>query len=532
MQIYSVEEMRLIEKNAFGVQKISESIIIENVAINATAYFEKKFATKVESGGHGHFFYFLIGKGNNGADGVAIARHLANKNHNVVVNLLFKNQKLSQELMRQIEVAKNFGVKFSDESIESDIGYLEDKCDLIIVDAVFGIGLNDELPKSVGEHFKFINKLDKNVTKIAIDIPSGVHGDYGLFDENAFCADITLAIHSYKNGHFSVSSLDRIGDLVVIDAGFDKRFTFPNNNRLFLYNEANNNPFSFSNDLMEGFSNLFNVDNFAYKNTLGHLLIIGGSKGLSGAPVLSSLAASKVGVGLVTIATWEESFLELNSKMPPSIMSQSIETLLEKSKADLKEYLNQKFSAIVIGPGLSVSENSLKILKLILDVYQNQIVLDADAINVLAHFKKQSLLSSSEAKIILTPHLGELKRLAENDFCSKNSISCVEEFAAKFNVTVVFKCGPLTITSHKDRSTFVNFLPNPSLARAGSGDILAGIIGGMIARLGEEHIVDSANFSVMMLSALGFMASSNNRSPLSNNALDLLSAIDNFFNLN
>lgn len=226
-------------------------------------------------------------------------------------------------------------------------------------------------------------------------------------------------------------------------------------------------------------------DESAHKNMFGHILVIGGSSGMTGASILSSRAALAVGSGLVTAATWQKSYAELTYRMIPEVMTTII------GKPLLEEI--DKYSALVIGPGIG---KGLAIRRTVVDLikqYQGPIVIDADGINALSFEKDIKLLQSRDSFTVVTPHVGELARFIgkRSSEISNDTIGILKKHASLAKICFVLK-GATTYITDKGEDIFYNQAPNNGMATAGSGDVLAGIIGGLIGQMRELN--DQVNF--------------------------------------
>ncbi len=463
MRIVDIKEMKDIETQAKEEYFFDENLIIENVGVQGAAVIQKKIldnVTDVE-------ILFLVGKGNNGADGLAIARHLTTHGNNVRAFRFFSEEDSTVELNKQAKMSEAYGVK---------INYIEDHGELegyfsqlpgniIIVDALFGTGVHLPLSNFL---YDVINYVNENASYIvSVDIPSGVEGDTGFIQGNAVHANTTLAVALPKLGYYMADGARLVGEVEVLTVGFP--FNVLNKGNKFLL------------DIGDVVDPITRRDKFADKKIFGHTLVIGGSHGLTGAPVMASQAALKVGAGLITAATWEPQYNELLSRLIPEVMTGYIPLDTNKWPRLISD-LN-KYSAIVIGPGLARSTRARKLVLEILSNFSGPVVIDADAINVLNLDEDREVFSVRNAPTVLTPHFGEFARFSgvTIDELERRPVHYLKQLVDQTNCTVLLK-GPCSYIGFTDGSVYFNFFPNDGMATGGAGDVLAGILGGLLGQ--------------------------------------------------
>lgn len=476
MRIVSVAEMRAIEKKSFEQYLLDERLVIENVGIQGAAIFYQEMIQKDKISA----FIFLIGKGNNGADGLAISRNLSNKyGISVVVFLTFPESECSGELKHQLKMAQSFGVRVESLVNSQDFAsyYAQLNGKVILVDAMFGSGVRLPLPQKIYDLISLVNNLE--VPVIAIDIPSGVEGDTGKIMGNAIAAHWTLAIGAPKLGCFLADGVEHAGELLLLDAGFPVE--------LFQSGDKFQVEFSDVVDLLNKRSK------YADKKINGHVLVVGGSLGLTGALILATQAALKVGTGLVTAATWEEQHLEYLSRQIPEIMS----CIISQDENSWDEFIASmaKYDTVVIGPGLGRSDKVRRLVLKILSDFKGPVVIDADAIFALSLKEDLSLLSNRNYPTIFTPHAGEFARLKDlsKQQTHAQAFLYLQELIHQTAATVILK-GPCTLIGFASGKYYFNFSPNEGMATGGTGDVLAGILGGLLAQeFARSKILQSGN---------------------------------------
>ncbi|MBL6988778.1 MAG: NAD(P)H-hydrate dehydratase [Bacteriovoracaceae bacterium] len=470
MRIVSLEEIKQIEQTTFGPYHILETQIIENVGIR-TCEFIKQLINSSDLPKESQVVVFL-GSGNNASDGLAAARHLLNSNVNVSAIELFPDKKKSPELILQMKQAKAFGVSILNFTtfleLKSFVAGLPPHC--IVVDAIVGTGFRPPLNEYLSHVLTVINQM--KATIVSLDIPSGISGLDGQMDSVAIKASHTLAVAVPKLGHFLDMGLTHSGKLTVIDVGFPTNLLCGGDKTLITsLNVA---------------WNLLKRDPLAHKNDFGHTLCIGGSKGLTGAIILAATSAQKMGVGLISVYTWQDCYQELTSKIAPEIMTG---VLKATTKDEISHFVSSlsKYNSIVIGPGLGTSKTALEIVRLILLKFMGPVIVDADAINLLDSIKDQKLISKRTAPTVFTPHPGELSKfsgLAKKQLL-KTPLEVLKKLSNSLNATIVLK-GACSYIQTPSNLSFIYFSPNDGMATAGSGDVLAGILGGVFAQAGTN----------------------------------------------
>jgi NAD(P)H-hydrate epimerase len=226
---------------------------------------------------------------------------------------------------------------------------------------------------------------------------------------------------------------------------------------------------------------------FDHKNRFGHLLLMGGSKGLTGALIMAATAGLKAGPGLISAVTWEENYHELSSRITPEVMTGTI-PVKERLK-DLEGVLRNmnSYSAIVVGPGLGKTSKARDLLEEVLNHFSGALVLDADALKLLNLKTDREILNQRKAPTILTPHIAEFADLLDisRELVLANPIELLKETLDQLNCCIVLK-GPCTFVGNPNGEIAINYFPNDGMATGGTGDVLAGIIGGFLAQINPK----------------------------------------------
>lgn len=464
MRIVTHAEMKEMEKVAQTRHHFPEKLIIENVALLGANAIVKKLGPEIHLGE----LIFMIGKGFNGGTGLAIARHLASMGHEARAFLLFDEKDCSNEVKEQLKIAKTYGVRVTHiDEVSALEGYFQHNSQpKIFIDAIFGTGVRLPLSHFLYDVINLINQ-EKAYT-ISLDIPTGIEGDSGLMQGNAIMADMTLAVGLPKLGYYQADGARHVGEVEVIPSGLPQEIIQKNGDKFLIDQDLKN-------DLPPA------RNKFGDKKLFGHTLVIGGSHGLTGALVMSSTAALKVGAGLVTASTWEPQYQEFMSRLIPEVMTGYVPNDQAKWGKLIKDLV--KYDSIVIGPGLGRSLRSRALVLEILNNFSGPVVLDADAINVLNIKDDAEVFRVRNAPTLMTPHFGEFARFTgvPLEDVVKEPYHYLKETIERINCSVILK-GPCTYLGFPNGKTYFNFSPNDGMATGGVGDVLAGILGGFIAQ--------------------------------------------------
>ncbi len=475
MRVVNAREVEAIEEITIKEMGFSEGLLIENAGMNGANYLHETFLVDLAF----QETIILVGKGTNGANGLAIGRHLANKGHSVRAFLLFSPEEFDDELNRQLSLAKKFGVKTNEirntEQLESYFTQTGD--DFFIIDAILGMGYRAPLSNYLFDVVNLIN--DYATVLIALDVPTGIKGDTGSMSGNAMRADFTMAIGLPKVCHYIGEGATHSGQLVIIECGFPSK-TLSGGDKFLLGLDSISDEVKFRNK-------------FAHKNTFGHCLVVGGSQGMTGTVLMASLAALKVGTGLVTASTWEDCYPELCSRIVPEIMTGLIPTEKEGVDEIIKELA--RWDSIVLGPGLGRSKRARSTVLRVLNHFAGPVVVDADAIRVLNIEEDAKVLTDRKWPTILTPHMGEFADFMGVDKAKvlENPMGHLKRLVERTNSCILLK-GACSYLGLPNGETFINYFPNDGMASSGSGDVLSGILGGLLAQSPME-VRSSAMFA-------------------------------------
>lgn len=417
----------------------------------------------------------ICGSGNNGGDGYAIARLLHLKGHDVTIFFAGNSQKRSEENAQQAKIAAHYEIP-----VITNLGTEEYS---VIIDALFGTGLKREVTGHYREVLCSVNQMAGK--KVAVDLPSGIHDTTGAWMGIAFCADLTVAIAFPKRGLFLQEGNVCAGKILTGDIGISSE-TFSEGTVTFGYEKQ---------DLFLGFPKR---KKNSHKGSYGKVLMIAGSKGMSGAAYLSAKAAYAVGAGLVQIYTHEENRVILQQLLPEAII-----TTYDTFDSEQLEKLIQWADLIGIGCGLGKSDTAERVMQYTLKRALVPCVVDADGINILS--KHMEWIEETNALIVLTPHMKEMSRMLQ---CSvreliEQRMEKLHAFVERYKVVCVLK-DARTFVAKEHRNTYLNLSGNAAMAKAGSGDVLAGVIVGILAQQCEPYT--SACLGVFLHGLAGDMA--------------------------
>ena len=442
--LYQIQEIRQLEQWALeaGITEYQLMVAAGEAAFNAliTRWPEAKHIA------------VCAGRGNNGGDGFVIAR-LAHEYGLQVSLYLIEEQRssaLTPSTARAAEACKALGLVI--QPWTSPFTLLQTD---VIVDALLGIGISGTLKKTYCAAIDAINTAGCPV--LAVDIPSGIHADTGAICGYAIKADLTVTFIGLKRGLYTATGPMHAGNILCCSLGIP--FT--------LYNRLTPTA-----ELLDG-SHIHTLlpkrPKDSHKGSYGHVLVIGGDYGMGGAVRMAAEAAARVGSGLVTVATRPE-HVPIVSGARPELMCHQV-----ARDSDLEPLL-KRASVIVIGPGLGKTEWAKSLLNTVLDSSLPK-VLDADALNLL------SLGPVSRADWVLTPHLGEAARLlnCSTQAIQDNRFNAIHDLQQKYHGVIVLK-GSGTLIKNENPMVFICPAGNPGMASGGMGDILSGVIGGLLAQ--------------------------------------------------
>ena len=458
--IVTGEEMQQFDANTIEHFKVPGLVLMEQAALASVEEITKQFPNKTEK------VLVLSGKGNNGGDALAIARLLTQKGYSVEIYIV------SNRPWNRMDFSESAGIQYDiikTMNIPIVTNLLSDSYD-IIIDGIFGVGLNRPVTGNAAKIIEQVNAFQGY--KIALDIPSGVHAATGNICGVAFQADVTITFAFLKRGLYLFPGAKYAGKIVKKEIGITEE--------------------SFLGQSPSMFSLCGNVKDYipprnswGHKGTFGKVLLIAGSKNIGGAAILAGRACMMSGCGMLRICTHKEQKQELLITLPEAMVD-SYENISEAVK-QLEKGLSWA-DVIAIGPGMGTDETANELLRTVIMKSTKPVVMDADALNLLAKEENYQLLKKyqnteeTKRKLILTPHPMELSRISR---CSREELSAqgleIAKKIAEDLQAIVIKKDARTIICDKESPFAINLCGNSGMATAGSGDVLTGITAAMLA---------------------------------------------------
>ncbi len=476
MKIFSTQQIAVIDQFTIEQEPISDLDLMERASLQMTNWVVQNISNEKK-------LMFFAGPGNNGGDALAVARLLAGLDYQCEMFVLDFRKGLqgapAQNLIRLKEQGK---VLVQMIASEDDLPVIEKEH--VVLDGLFGSGLNrmlDGLPATIVER---VNASGAKV--VAIDIPSGLMGEDNSTNDisRIVKAEHTLTLQFPKLSFFFPEHEALLGKVEVLPIGLHPQVM-----------EETETPYCLLEpDLLA--QKLIRRSKFSHKGTFGHALLIAGSYGKIGASVLAANACLRSGVGLLTAHLPHSGYPIMQTALPEAMCS------IDPSDLMFTEFPSlDQFSAIGIGPALGLKPNSRRALKQLLEAKPGKIVLDADALNILSMHPEWLKLLPVGA--ILTPHPKEFERLVGESSNSYTRLQKQRDFAREYQVYVVLK-GAHTSIATPDGKVYFNNTGNPGMATAGSGDVLTGIILGLLAQAYEP--LDAALLGVWIHGVAGDLA--------------------------
>lgn len=435
LNILSGNRVRYLDAAYVEAQGISSWQLMERAAVQFANWFIGNFSESQKP------VLIFCGPGNNGGDGVAIARLISERFSDVTLIHLESPESCS------LDFQHNWGrLPQRVATLPWDSWEHYSSSDTIVIDGIFGVGINRPVEGKYALAIKAINELPG--TKVSIDIPSGIPADACL-EGTAVRADFTVTFQFPKLSLMFPEHASNVGEMVLLDIGFEESFVDPFSEGKYFLRETDIPPFH---KVFHGFS---------HKGDFGRVLLIGGSTGKIGAMVLAARAALRTGSGLVSVSIPQPERQILQIAVPEAMVTVKL----------LREELSG-FDAIGIGPGWGTAIDPLE-FEAILNATKRPVVVDADGLNALA--KNPHLLDFLPAESILTPHLKEFERLAGPCSCHRDRLEKAREYAATHRVYLVLK-GAFSVISFPNGKQYFNSTGNKFMATAGSGDVLTGML--------------------------------------------------------
>lgn len=538
MLLVTPEQMKKIEERSEELG-VSKKQLMENAGAALAEVIDEHCRAEIEGAPENKSIVFMAGSGNNGGDCFVAANKLIYRGYDVtVINFCGKPQtdiaaeqfdKLPKDHVKIIKAYRSENVKAAIEaaelsymtlSQESDLNSLAEKKDLtpldkirlgekkridrvlkalvkadVIVDGIFGTGFHGQLDEEISAFLK----AGSRAYRFAVDVPSGGNSETGEASEGTFAADETLAFGALKTGLTQYPLKGLCGRIQIINIGIpEEAYNLPDEQRTYRLIDS---------DETEDFPKKRRPD--TYKGDFGRVLVIAGSSRMRGAAVLAASGALRSGAGLVRVASCEKCIDTVSASSPEAVFL-PLECddygyiLFDDNKKLISEAI-EKADDVLIGCGMGVTPDTVELTRFVIENAEIPIILDADGINCIV--SDIDILLKKKTDVILTPHAGEMAKLAGTSIeeINSNRFAAATQFAEKYGVIVMLK-GAGTIVADAGK-TSVNSTGNPGMSRGGSGDVLAGITASFAAQ--GHSLFDAARFAAYVHGLAGDIAAEN-----------------------
>jgi ADP-dependent NAD(P)H-hydrate dehydratase / NAD(P)H-hydrate epimerase len=502
MKAVTVDVMRELDRKTIEEYGVPGEVLMERAGVGVAGHIIEWIET---IGHHARRAIILAGKGNNGGDAYVVARRLYESTElDIVILAACPVEDLEGEaLIHATKTLEETPIKVAEE-FESEMFKAGD----IIIDGLLGTGIKGVPKPPYDNWIKVINSL--NLPVISLDIPSGMNGDDGS-GKNCIKADLTINIGLPKIGIVADQAIGQCGQLRSVDIGIPEHYISALNSEFEVEFEHDTRKF------------LSRLPSNAHKNSIGRVLVIGGSAAYPGAPLLAAKSALRGGAGLVTLAVPEHvnyPYCDCHSLIIRKITDDGNGVFCKKSIDQIATLINEH-DVIVIGPGIGQQRCLINFMTFVCAT-EKTLVIDADALNVIAEVPS---LYQEKTSNILTPHPGEMKRLMLafdlDDMLGADRLEQATALAVAIDSTIVLK-GARTVVASPDERYSINSSGSPALATAGSGDCLAGLLGACL--LNQEDCFDAVKAAVFIHGLAGELSHYGKRGLIADDLPELIPA--------
>jgi len=467
VKILNGQQMRNIDQRATRDYGIPGLILMENAGLQVVDFLESHYDDLED-----RQILILCGKGNNGGDGMVVARHLHNRGYSLRVLLFARRSEIKGDPETNLSILDKMSVEVQELSdVRAWHEFLPELAGYdLVLDALLGTGSQGAVKGYLEEVIRDVN--NSSAERVAVDLPSGLSADSNEIPGICIDADATVTFACPKIPHVFLPAEEKVGEVFVTDIGIPEEAVEAEGVRL----------------------NLVDADDLAHylpprkveshKGDYGHLMVVAGSKGKPGAARMVAEGAFRAGVGLVTVATPES----VQPILAPQVMEMMTEPLPETREGTLSAKATARvlklldgMGVLTLGPGLSTAAETQSFIREVVSATRIPLILDADGLN--AFSQSPELLSGKDRPLILTPHPGEMGRLLgiSSTEVQKNRIAVCQKFSTDHFCFLVLK-GYRTLISDPEGNIWANPTGNPGMATAGSGDVLTGILSGLVAQ--------------------------------------------------
>ncbi len=462
--LVTAQQMKELDSKATSQYGIPSILLMENAGRSVA-----EVADTMLDDAEGAIVTIIAGPGNNGGDGFVAARHLHNMGAKVAIAYYGEEIGGQGDAAINRDIAQKMKLDIIQNPSKDDLLSLLSKSDLVI-DALLGTGIKGNVRPTQSEIISIINECCSPV--LSVDIPSGIDADTGNICGNSVMADVTITFALPKIGLVNYPGAMFVGELMVADIGIPKELLLKSGSNCFIVNKE-----------IVGFALPERLPD-AHKGCYGKVAIVAGSVGLTGAAVLAAEGALRMGAGLVTVACPESlnDILEakLTEQMTFPVPECSHRAFGNASIEKVKQFIGERDS-VVLGPGVGRNMETVEFILNLIESLEKPAIIDADGLYAIA--SDLDVLKKAKAPIIITPHPGEMAMLVGTgiDYIQSNRLEIAVNFAKENNVIVILK-GAGTIIASPDGDTFINPTGCPGMATGGTGDVLSGMIGALLAR--------------------------------------------------
>ncbi len=466
MIVVTAEQMREMDRLTIQKYGVPSLTLMERAGEAIAAAILKRFQGVAKRG-----VLIVAGKGNNGGDGLVVARLLKRKGIPCEVVLLARQDEVSRDAAHNLKAflkLRGRVIEVSQSSISSLRERMKGKG--LLVDAILGTGTRNDVLGLYAEVITLMNASGLPI--VAVDIPSGLHTDSGTPLGVGIQAEMTVALGYPKLGQVGYPGLNYVGDLVVGDIGIDTRAVAEVSPQTELLEQEE----------MGWLVPLRHPD--THKGTYGHVLVMAGSRGKTGAAIMACRAAMRIGAGLVTLAAPRS----LNNILAGALVEVMTEPLRDNAAEEMETLTDEEWrrllerkNVVLFGPGLGVADSTRMALRWLLRNLDVPWVIDADGLNNLS--LELDRLRYAKVPPVITPHPGEMARLLgeRNDAVNRDRTEVARAFAVKYGCHVVLK-GARTVIATAEGKVFINPTGNPGMASGGMGDVLAGMLAAILGQ--------------------------------------------------
>lgn len=464
MKLAINSEMKKLDKVAIEDYEIQSAVLMENAGALVAANIIEMETVKTVT--------VVCGTGNNGGDGFVAARHLHNKGVQIKVFVIGNMKDISGDALINLNILRKMELPIENIKELNNLIRLEKatKVSDLTIDAVFGTGFNRALEILYTSVFDIINENSKFI--LAIDIPSGIHGDSGEADEHAINAQRTITFTIPKCGNILHPGSERTGELIVKDIGIPKRIIEEMKIKRNIITEQSVMKFF---PWRRGFS---------HKGDYGRVNVIAGSTGLTGAAILTCRSALRSGIGLLKLYIPESLAVLITHSVPEAItipLQEVRKGVIGITHFDRIIEDSGSSDVVAIGPGCGNTAETSELVRRIIQELEKPVVIDADGLNAIS--RNTDILLDKKSSVIMTPHPGEMSRLIglSTEEINERPIEIARKYAMMWDVILVLK-GARTVVAAPNGDIYVNVTGNSGMATAGSGDVLTGVIAGFIGQ--------------------------------------------------